>query len=423
MSVLNRDVAEIFTPLIDPKRYKAAWGGRGSGKSQFFAEQLLIDAIVNKGLLGLCVRETQLSLKQSSKRLIENKIHEMGITQEFKIWQDRIETPGDGVFIFQGMQEHNSDSIKSFEGFQRCWIEEAQNFSNRSLTLLRPTIRAPGSQIWASWNPRRKSDAVDQFFRGAPVDGAIVVKANWQDNPWFPKELEAERQIDLIRYPDRYDHIWEGEYAKALEGAYFAKELLDARRDGRIGFVAADPLLSRRVYIDIGGSGAKSDAWAMWVVQFVNDEIRVLNYYESVGQSLSFHVAWLRDNGYQKAELILPHDGLHHDPIGKTYQDHLEDAGFKVKAIKNQGQGAAMQRIEALRRLFPRIRFNETTTVPGIEALGFYHERRDETRQVGLGPDHDWSSHGADSFGLMAIDYEKPLKLEKLLKIPNAGYV
>jgi phage terminase large subunit len=148
-------------------------------------------------------------------------------------------------------------------------------------------------------------------------------------------------------------------------------------------------------------------------VQWAGSEIRVLDYYESVGQVLAFHVNWLRARGYDKAILYLPHDGIAANNItGKRYDDHLREAGFTVEPpVKNQGPGAAMMRIEALRRLAPQLWFNEATTEPGREALGFYHERRDETRNIGLGPEHDWSSHAADALGLMAICYEQPGRL------------
>jgi phage terminase large subunit len=148
----------------------------------------------------------------------------------------------------------------------------------------------------------------------------------------------------------------------------------------------------------------------MWVVQWVGQEIRVLDYYESVGQVLAYHVNWLRENKYDKAILYLPHDGVNENNItGKRYEDHLRDAGFTVEPpVKNQGKGAASMRIEAVRRLGPKMWFNETTTEDGRQALGFYHEKKDEVRNVGLGPDHDWSSHAADAFGLMAICYEEP---------------
>jgi phage terminase large subunit len=210
LSVLKRQVAEVFAPLLPPARYKGAYGGRGSGKSHFFGEQLVEDCLAEpglsgQGLLAVCIREVQNTLAQSSKRLIEDKIAALGVGGRFRIYTDKIQTPGDGLIIFQGMQDHTAESIKSLEGFKRAWIEEAQSLSHRSLTLLRPTIRAEGSEIWASWNARRKSDAIDEFLRGKQPAGAVVVKANWRDNPFFPAVLEDERRLDLALYPDRYD--------------------------------------------------------------------------------------------------------------------------------------------------------------------------------------------------------------------------
>lgn len=425
MTTLQIDTPRAFAPLLEPSRYKGAHGGRGSGKSHFFAELLVENSILQPGLLSVCIREVQKTLAHSAKRLIEHKIEALGVGSQFRVWNDKIETPGDGLIIFQGMQDHTAESIKSLEGFQRAWVEEAQTLSLRSLTLLRPTIRAPDSEIWASWNPTRKVDAIDQFLRGENTpSNAIVVAANWRDNPWFPKELEAERQLDLIRYPERYDHIWEGGYAKAFEGAYFAAQLAAAKREGRIGRVAADPMLPLRACFDLGGSGASADAMAIWIVQWAGEEIKVLDYIEGVGQVLAYYVNELRSRGYAKAICILPHDGVNENNItGKRYEDHLRDADFEVQVIKNQGRGAAMMRVEAVRRLFPRMWFNEMTTEAGRDALGFYHEKKDEARDVGLGPEHDWSSHGADAFGLMCVAYEKPTKKSAPIQLPDYGIV
>lgn len=422
---LRIETPRAFAPLLQPSRYKGAYGGRGSGKSHFFAEKLVDDSLYHRGLLSVCIREVQQTLKQSSKRLIEAKIQDLGVGPEFKVYDDRIETPGDGIIFFQGMANHTAESIKSLEGFSRAWVEEAQTLSLRSLTMLRPTIRTKDSELWFGWNPRRKSDAVDEFLRASKPDNATVVEANWRDNPWFPAELEAERQIDLDKYPDRYDHIWEGGYAKAFEGAYYAKHLNEARAQGRITKVAADPLLRIRAYWDIGGAGAKADAMAIWIVQFVEREIRVLDYIEGVGQVLAYYVNEIRSRGWEKALMKLPHDGVNTNNItGKQYKNHLADAGFDVDPpIPNQGPGAAMMRVEAARRIFNRCWFNEKTTEAGRDALGFYHERKDEKRAVGLGPEHDWSSNGSDAFGLMAVDYEEPKKFAKKLEIASYASV
>lgn len=427
MSQLQIETASVFEPLLHPARYKGAYGGRGSGKSHFFAEMLVEDSLrepgeSGEGLRSVCIREVQKDLKESAKLLIEDKLSRLGLGEAdgFKVFRELIQTPKDGVIIFKGMQDYTAESIKSLEKFKRAWVEEAQTLTTRSLTMLRPTMRVEGSEIWASWNPRRKADAIDEFLRGQKPAGSVVIQANWKDNPWFPDVLEQERQLDLQLYPERYAHIWEGDYARAFEGAYFAALLTKARLDGRIGKVAADPLLPLRVFIDIGGSGANADAFTMWVVQWVNQEIRVLNYYEAVGQVLAAHVAWLRQNGYEKAKVYLPHDGVNENNItGKRYEDHLREAGFDVQVIKNQGKGAASMRIEAVRRLGPNMWFNEATTEAGRDALGYYHEKKDETRNVGLGPEHDWSSHGADAFGLMAVAYEDPARTKQFNRVIN----
>lgn len=408
MLTLKIPTARAFAPLMAPSRYKAAWGGRGSGKSHDRAGALIDDSLYERGLLSVCIREIQKSLKDSAKRLIESKLAEFSLGEKdgFRIFADRIETPGDGVIIFQGMQDHTAESIKSLEGFKRAWVEEAQTMSARSLELLRPTIRAPGSELWFTWNPRRKSDPVDKMFRsGETPTGSIVVKANWNDNPWFPDELKQERLDCLRDNPDQYDHIWEGGYISIADGAYYAASLTKARAERRIGKVAADPLMQLRAFWDIG----VRDATAIWIAQFIGREIRVLRYYEAVGQPLATHLNWLRDNGYGSALCVLPHDGSAANVItAEKFEDHIRQAGFDVQTIQNQGKGAALKRIEAARRLFPSIWIDEEGCEGGLGALGWYHEKKDDKRNIGLGPEHDWSSHGADAFGLMCVAYEEP---------------
>jgi phage terminase large subunit len=414
------DTAPVFAPLLAPARYKGAWGGRGSGKSHFFAGALIEDSLAEpgksggEGLRSIAIREVQKDLAQSSKVLIERKLADCGLGEAcgFKVYRDVISTPGDGLITFKGMQDYTAESIKSLEGFSRAWCEEAQTISAASLALLRPTIRAPGSELWFSWNARRKVDPVDALLRGPEIPtGACVVNANWRDNPWFTAELEQERQDCLRIQPDQYDHIWEGGYLSVAEGAYFARALAQAKGEGRIGRVAFDPLMAVRLFFDIGGTGARADACAIWPAQFIGREIRVRDCYEAVGQPLAAHVAWLRAQGYgpDRAQIWLPHDGAAHDKVfDVSYESALRAAGYTVTVIPNQGKGAAAARIEAARRLFPNVWFDADSTESGREALGWYHEKQDAVRKIGLGPAHDWSSHAADAFGLMCVAYEEP---------------
>jgi phage terminase large subunit len=406
--------APVFDPLLPPARYKGVWGGRGSGKSHFFADLLIRDCLAQERMMAVCIREIQKDLKLSAKELIERRLANQGLgeAQGFRIYKEVIRTPGDGLITFQGMQDYNAESIKSLEGFDRAWVEEAQCLSARSLELLRPTIRAPGSELWFGWNPRLKTDAVDKLLRAPELPpGAVVVHARWTDNPWFTDVLEKEREFDLAKNPDQYGHIWDGDYVTVSAGAYYASPLVEARAQGRIGKVAFDPLMKVRLFFDIGGAGARADACAIWPAQFIGREIRVRDYYEAQGQPLAAHVAWLRSAGYgpERASIWLPHDGATFDRVhAVSYESALRDAGYEVTVVPNQGRGAAAARIEQARRLFPSIWFDEATTEAGRGALGWYHEKKDKARDSRLGPNHDWSSHGADAFGLMCVAYDVP---------------
>lgn len=221
MSELLIKTAEVYEKLLEPARYKGAHGGRGSGKSHFFAEMLIEDCIRER-IDAVCLREIQKSLKFSVKKLLELKIEQMNAGLYFEVQNEQIKSRHGGTIIFQGMQDHTSDSIKSLEGFKRAWFEEAQTATQRSLDLLRPTIRAPGSEIWFSWNPSQPTDPVDVLLRGESLPpGAVVVEANFMDNPWCPQELLDEMAYDRARDPEKYAHIWLGQYQRNSEARVF----------------------------------------------------------------------------------------------------------------------------------------------------------------------------------------------------------
>lgn len=209
--------------MLQPARYKGAHGGRGSGKSHFFAELMIEEHIMNPNQSSVCVREIQLSLNQSVKRLLENKIQDLNVGSYFEVQDKMIKCKrGSGLIIFQGMQNHTADSIKSLEGYDRAWVEEAQSLSQHSLDLLRPTIRKPGSELWFSWNPRNETDPVDRLLRSdEPPPGCVVVQVNFSDNPWFPDVLKEEMEYDRGRDPDKYAHVWLGGYLQNSEARVF----------------------------------------------------------------------------------------------------------------------------------------------------------------------------------------------------------
>jgi phage terminase large subunit len=217
---VNIETARAFLPLLRPARFKGTWGGRGSGKSWFWAGET-VDALLS-GLNVLCIREVQNSIADSVKRLIEARIEEFGLAKLFDITDKEIRCKPSGAYaIFRGMQNHTAASIKSLEGFDRAWWEEAQTATQHSLDLLIPTIRKPGSELWFSWNPASETDPIDVFLRANPPAEAIVLKVNWQDNPWFPAELRSDMERDRVRDPGKYQHIWEGAYRTLTEARVF----------------------------------------------------------------------------------------------------------------------------------------------------------------------------------------------------------
>ena len=251
--------SDVFDAFMAPSRYKALYGGRGSAKSHFFAEAMVANAAMNNGFRAVCIREVQKSLKESAKRLIEDKIQAFGLGDRFSVLNDSIKTPGGGAILFQGMQDHTSESIKSLEGMNVAWAEEAQTLSDRSLELLRPTIRAPGSELWFSWNPRAASDPVDAFFRDEnPPESAIIRKINYDNNRFCPAELEAERLHDKAHNPHRYAHIWLGEYEPMAIGAIWDRQTIHEHRRAEAPemdriLVSVDPAISAETGSDEHG--------------------------------------------------------------------------------------------------------------------------------------------------------------------------
>lgn len=406
--------AKLVEVFNGPAWFRGSWGGRGSGKTRSFAKMTAVYAIrmSQMGREGVifCGREYMNSLADSSFAEIKAAILETPwMLPFFDVGETYIRTKDRRIeYIFVGLKK-SLNSIKSTARILLAWIDEAEYVSEEAWVKLIPTVREADAEIWVTWNPERKNSPTHKRFRESPPDDSKFVELNWRDNPWFPKVLEKARNDDLTKRPDQYNHIWEGAFATAMEGAYFARHMTQASLDGRVTDVAREPLMSTKAFFDIGGAGAKADATSIWIVQFINQRINIIDHYTAQGQDLATHVAWLRKRGYDDVTCYLPHDGANSEKVyDVTYESALTDAGFDVEVVPNQGRGAASFRIEAARRHFGRVWFDEKRTENGRVSLGFYHEKRDPNTGAGLGPNHDWSSHDADAFGMIFIVYEMP---------------
>lgn len=423
MTTVSIEMPAKLVPVFSGEAdVRGSFGGRGSGKTRTFAKMTAVRALMwakagREGII-LCGRVFMNSLADSSLEEIKAAIRETPwLLPHFDIGEKYIRTADGRIsYSFTGL-DRNIDSVKSKARILLCWVDEAETVTDEAWTKLIPTLREEDSELWVTWNPEREDSPTNKRFYKNTGDRVKIAELNWRDNAWFPDILDRVRLRDKEERPHLYDHIWEGDFIRVVEGAYFAPNLTKAREEGRIGFVSEDPNLIVRLFADIGGTGAKADNFVFWAAQFVGTEIRWTNHYEQQGQPVSAHLNWMRSQGYtpDRCKIWLPHDGDTQDKVFDTsYRKALEAAGYNVEIVPNQGKGAAMQRVEKARQLFPRMRFDEEKCAAGLKAIGWYHEKRDTERGIGLGPNHDWSSHSADAFGTGCVAYEEPRKAVKL---------
>jgi phage terminase large subunit len=437
-TALRVEVPRAFKPLLSPKRYKGAHGGRGSGKSHFFAEQLVLRSY-GRTTRAACIREVQNSLKESVKQLLIDKIQKFGLGNSFEVLESEIRGPYGSLIIFRGMQAYNAETIKSLEGYDIAWVEEAQALSDVSLRMLRPTIRKDGSEIWFSWNPRYDSDAVDKFLRGGnkPADAAVV-EVNWYDNPWFPEVLRKEKEQDYGADPEMAEHVWGGGYQIISEGSYYARLIAQAEKEGRIGDFPYNPALPLRTGWDLG----IDDYTAIWFVQDDGKTATVVDYYEASGDHADEIIPVCMpelnpDQAAGRAALSilgrsipfkyqrhhLPHDVKVRE-WGSGHRSRRETLmSLGVKPIIEGVATNPADRVQAVRKLLPITRFNNTPRVQiGLSRLRRYRRKWNETLGSFTTPEHDMSSHGADAFGEYAINCGLIPHKEPQTKKPNDGY-
>lgn len=399
MSSLRIEVPEVFVPLLQPKRYLGVYGGRGSGKSHFCAEYVIAKAIA--GARIACIREVQNSIKDSVKQLIVDKILGHGLESMFEILEQEIRGPRGSLIVFKGMQSYNAANIKSLEGFDLAWVEEAQTLSQHSLDLLRPTFRKEGSQLLFAWNPRYKTDAVDKFFRSGQRDDMITVRANWYDNPWFKKTpLYQDMLKDFDIDPDKAEHVWNGAYGSS-QGAILAKWVNLAEREGRIhNDVKYDPDGEDiRVSADLGFR----DTASFWYWQRVPGGYNLLKYDGDSGLDADEWIPRIQDNlrelGCKTAKIWLPHDAR-----AKTFQSKhttLEKflAAFGAGSCEIVPQSKKQDQIEAARTIIQKCAFNADLCEAGLDGLRAWEFVYNEENGVfSREPNHNWASHPSDAF-------------------------
>lgn len=381
--------------LFDPYRYKVAHGGRGSGKSWAFARAALILA-ASKPMRILCAREVQKSIKQSVHTLLNDQIQSLGLGQFYSVTESEIRGANGSTFSFAGLASHTVESIKSFEGCDMVWVEEAQTVSKKSWDILIPTIRKDGSEIWATLNPYLDTDDTYKRFIKNPPPKAWVTQINWKDNPWFPSVLDQEREHCQLTDPKGYDNIWEGIPMTVAEGAIYADEYQQMIEDGRITLVRHDPLLKAHAVFDLGWN----DAMSIIIAQRAGSELRVIDYIEDTHHTLDHYSNLLKAKGYNWGKVWLPHDAVARDyKTGKSAADMMTQMGWVVEVLP---VGDVEHGIRVARLAFPRVWMDKEKTEKLQECLKRYRRIVDQRTNEPKGPLHDEWSHGADAFRYLA---------------------
>lgn len=386
--------------IEQPARYKVMWGGRGAAKSWGVARALLAMGFEQQ-LRILCAREVQRTIADSVHRLLSDQIVAMGLEGFYTIQEASISGANGTEFLFAGLRTQDVAKIKSFEGVDICWVEEAQAVSAKSWAILVPTIRKEGSEIWVTFNPDMDSDETYQRFVVKPPPDAVVVKMTYRDNPWFPAVLEKERlhlkQID----PDGYEHVWEGKCKTVVEGAIYANEVRQMVEDGRIRPVPYDPMLKVHAIWDLGWN----DQMSIILVQRSASEVRILDYIEDSQRILADYVSDLQQRRYVWGTDWLPHDGAAKDfKTGKSTQEILKKLGRRVRIVPQIG---VEQGIIAARMMFPRVYADDTKAKRLVDCLRRYRRGIPESTGEPGKPVHDEYSHGADAFRYLAVVAER----------------
>jgi phage terminase large subunit len=412
--------------LFSPARYKVARGGRGSGKSWGFARALLIRG-AQKPTRVLCTREVQKSIQQSVHQLLRDQVTALGLDAFYEVLTHEVRGKNGSAFYFAGLSDQTASTLKSFEGIDVVWTEEAQDITDRSWEILIPTIRKDGSEIWITYNPQLDSDPTHRRFTTEPPPGCVNVEMNYADNPWFPEVLEAERlHAKATMKPEVYAHIWEGKCKPAVEGAIYFDQIAQATK--RIGDVPHDPLLKTHAIWDLGFN----DSMSIILAQKVSSELRIVHYIEGTQRTLADYSAEMKalrldDQPINWGKCFIPHDGYaKRHQTGKSDADVLKALGWEVPDQRSSPIGLPQNvenGIKRAREVFSRVYFNKERTARLVECLKRYRRKVPVNTGEPGEPLHDQYSHGADAFRYFAVvsdeltnnsgDITKPIKYPK----------
>jgi len=392
---------DILQPLFRPARYKVLYGGRGGAKSWGIARALLIIGATRK-IRVLCARETMRAISESVHHLLETQIDALGLRGRYVVEKASIKGVNGTEFIFAGLRL-NIANIKSTEDVDIVWVEEAHAVSKHSWETLIPTIRKEGSEIWVSFNPELETDDTYARFVKSPPPGAVVIRMNWRDNPWFPEVLRGEMEHLKATDEDAYDHVWEGNCIRAVEGAVYAKEIRALEAAGHITRVPYDPSKPVHTFWDLG----IGDSTAIWFAQVVGFEYRLIDYLEASGNGLPIFLRALQERKYVYGTDYLPHDGRARElGSGRSIEELMRSAGRRVQIVPKL---SVSDGINAVRTILPTCWFDGEKCADGLQALrhyryGIVQTLGSPTRE----PLHDWASHGADSFRYLAVGIRTP---------------
>ena len=390
------DVPIAFRPLFEPYRYKVYFGGRGGAKSWNFARALLIIG-AQRPLRVLCARELQNSIADSVHKLLSDQIAALNLGHVYEVQNAKILGPKGTEFIFIGLR-HNIGNMKSYEGVDVCWVEEAKDVSKASWDILIPTIRKAGSEIWVSFNPELDSDETYVRFVKKPPPNSVVRHVTYRDNPWFPPVLREEMETLKDRDLAAYENVWEGRCRAAVDGAIFASELEAATIGGRIKDVSYDPTKPVITVWDLG----QSDSTAIWFVQMDDREYRLIDFYQAHGQKFGYYAKVLRERPYAYGRMWLPHDaGNETQAAESSLLKQARSFNFEARIVPKVTK---RQRIEAGRSIFPRCWFDATRCADGLQSLRHYrYKLGDDGLSFAKEPLHDWSSHASDAFTYLGV--------------------